>query len=221
MNKLVLIFIIINASLGLFSSLACSAETPLQPVDPIYHFGYNDREHSYSENFKNISIVYGMTWFFYPLVQPKVFHGAGGIKNYQKNFGKLVFDQDEPFWNEFIHPITGAQLYLLYRADGYDRLRALEMTLISSSLFEFTVEIFTEPASVQDLYQTPILGTVLGYGLENISMFLLNSDTTMGLIIGHLINPATLLPMYEGRSYLIPLLDEKDKGAMIKMEFNF
>jgi hypothetical protein len=40
------------------------------------------------------------------------------------------------------------------------------MAAISSALFEFTVEVYTEPASVQDLYQTPILGSILGLGLE-------------------------------------------------------
>lgn len=188
---------------------------------PLYHYGYNDREHSMVENAKNIGIVYGMTWFFYPIVQPKVFGGAGGIKEFGHNFGKIVFDQDEPFWNGFVHPISGSQLYLLYRADGYDRMSAFQMTFISSALFEFTVEIFTEPASAQDLYQTPVLGTVLGLGLENASMYLLNSGNTLGKIFGHAINPATLLPIYEGRTLIIPKLEDADKGAMIMWEGRF
>jgi hypothetical protein len=188
---------------------------------PLFQYGYNDREHSLAENAKTIGVVYGLTWFFYPLVQPKIFHGAGGIKEYQNNFGKLVFDQDEPFWNDFVHPITGSQLYLLYRANGYDRLGAFEMTFISSALFEVTVEIFTEPASVQDLYQTPVLGTVLGFGLENASLYLLNSGNTVGKIIGHALNPATILPFYEGRMLILPKFDREDKGAMLKMEMSY
>lgn len=188
---------------------------------PIYQYGYNDREHSLIENAKNIGLVYGMTWFFYPLVQPKIFRGAGGVKEYSHNFGKIVFDQDEPFWNGFVHPLSGSQLYLLYRADGYDRLSAFEMTFISSALFELTVEIFTEPASVQDLYQTPVLGTVLGFGIENASMYLLNSGNTLGKVIGHIINPATLLPMYNGRTLIIPKLEDADKGAMLMWEGGF
>lgn len=188
---------------------------------PIYKYGYNEREHSLIENVKNIGLVYGMTWFFYPLVQPKILSGAGGIKEYSHNFGKIVFDQDEPFWNGFVHPLSGAQLYLLYRADGYDRLSAFEMTFISSALFELTVEIFTEPASIQDLYQTPVLGTVLGFGIENASMYLLNSGNTLGKVFGHIINPATLLPIYNGRTLIIPKLEDADKGAMIMWEGRF
>jgi hypothetical protein len=238
MNKNVLILIMFAVFFGCISEntyAASSAYSGLKEafsdevkVDPTTHkrvspyvYGYLDREHSASENFRTIGIVYGMTWFFYPLVQPKVLKGAGGIKEYKRNFGKIVFDQDEPFWNDFIHPLTGSQLYLLYRSIGYDRLGAFEMTFVSSALFEMTVEIFTEPGSVQDLYQTPVLGTMLGYGLENVSMYLLNSGNPIGKILGHALNPATLFPFYEGRTLIIPKLEDADKGAMVKMEMSF
>lgn len=187
----------------------------------VYRYGYNDREHFFEENLKNIGIVYGLTWVFYPIVQPKVFGVKNGYQTYKENFGKIVFDKDEPVWNFFVHPISGSQLYLLYRSVGYSRMGALGMTTVSSSLFEFTVEILTEPASVQDIYQTPILGTVLGLGIESVSMYLLNSGTTFGTVVGHLINPATLLPFYEGHTFIIPKFEEEDKGAMLRLELNY
>lgn len=187
----------------------------------IYAYGYTDREHSVEENLKNIGIVYGLTWVFYPIIQPKVFEVKNGVSVYRHNFGRLVFDKDEPIWNFFVHPISGSQLYLLYRSIGYSRMGALGMTTISSSLFEFTVEILTEPASVQDLYQTPVLGTVLGLGIETLSMYLLNTGSTAGKVAGHIINPATLLPFYEGRTLIIPKFEQEDKGAMVKMELRF
>ena len=235
MNKLILLVVIFGFFIGIYPHKTYaeqSTEFKTEPTEqkekeisnkriPLYHYGYNDRQHSLYENAKNISIVYGMTWFLYPLVQPKILRGAGGIKNYSHNFGKIVFDQDEPFWNGFVHPLSGSQLYLLYRANGYDRLSAFEMTFISSSLFEITVEIFTEPASVQDLYQTPIIGTVLGFVIENASMSLLNSGNPLGKFIGHIINPATLLPIYDGRIFIIPKIEDTDKGAMIKWDGQF
>lgn len=187
----------------------------------IYQYGYIDRDHSLEENVKNIAIVYGLTWVFYPLIQPKVFKVHDGVNQYKNNFGKLVFDKDEPIWNFFVHPISGSQLFLLYRAEGYSRMSALGMATISSTLFEVTVEILTEPASVQDLYMTPILGTVLGLGIENLSMALLNSGSTFGKIVAHAINPATLLPLYEGRTLIIPKFDQEDKGAMMRLEFTY
>ena len=187
----------------------------------LYSYGYNDRTHTAEEMVKDVAIVYGLTWVFYPLVQPKVFKVHDGISQYKNNFGKLVFDKDEPIWNFFVHPISGSQLFLLYRAQGYSRMGALGLTTISSTLFEVTVEILTEPASVQDLYMTPILGTVLGLGIETLSMSLLNSGTTAGKIVGHIINPATLLPMYEGRTLIIPRFEQEDKGAMVKVELMY
>lgn len=187
----------------------------------LYQYGYIEREHTLEENLKNIGIMYGLTWVVYPVVQPKVFRGAGGWGDYKKNLGRIVFDKDEPVWNFFIHPLSGSQLYLLYRADGYSRMESFGMTFVTSTLFELTVEIFTEPASVQDLYQTPVLGTVFGLGLESFSMYLLNTGTTFGKVFGHLLNPATLLPIYEGRTLIIPKFDEQDKGAMLELQVRF
>lgn len=187
----------------------------------IYSYGYNDRNHSVEENLKNIGLVYGLTWVFYPIVQPKVFEVRNGFSAYRHNFGKVVFDKDEPVWNFFVHPISGSQLYLLYRSIGYSRMGAMGMATVSSTLFEFTVETLTEPASVQDLYQTPILGTVLGLGIENFSMYMLNTGTTVGKVVGHIINPATLLPFYEGRTLIIPKFEPEDKGAMFRLELKY
>lgn len=197
-------------------------------IDPVtnrpvrlYEYKFIEKEHTPLDNAKNIGILYGLAWVFYPVVQPKVFNGAGGWRDYKKNLGKVVFDKDEPFWNFFVHPLTGSQLYLLYRADGYTRMEAFGMTFVTSALFEFTIEIFTEPASIQDLYQTPVLGSAIGLGLEKLSLYSLNTGTTFGKIFGHLINPATLLPIYEGRTLIIPSLEQEDKGARIQFEVNF
>lgn len=231
--SLVLLFSLIEANMA--SAQVISKESPSRPylqgdviIDPqqntrtsLYKYQYVEREHSLSENVKNIGIVYGLTWVFYPIIQPKVFKIDDAPGKFKKNFGKLVFDKDEPIWNFFVHPISGSQLYLLYRADGYSRTEAMGMAAISSTLFEFTVEILTEPASVQDLYQTPVLGTVLGLGIETASMSLLNSGTLIGKIIGHAINPATLLPFYEGRTLIIPKFEDDDKGAMVRMELSY
>lgn len=240
MTKLVLSLTLLFSLLLMNSSWAAPYTTELQNdpnapylkddsiVEPktgkktrIYEYGYNDRDHSTEENIKNIAIVYGLTWVFYPLVQPKVFKVQDGVNQYKRNFGKVVFDKDEPVWNFFIHPISGSQLYLLYRAEGYSRMSAFGMATISSTLFELTVETLTEPASVQDLYTTPVLGTVLGLGIETLSMSLLNSGTTFGKVIAHAINPATLLPLYEGRTLIVPKFDQEDKGAMMKLEFSY
>ncbi|MCK6595234.1 MAG: DUF3943 domain-containing protein [Bacteriovoracaceae bacterium] len=132
--------------------------------------------------------------------------------------------KDEPFWNWFVHPISGSQIYLFYRADGYSRIEAFNMTFITSALFEFTIEIFTEPASVQDLYQTPVLGSILGLGIENFSMYLLNTGNPLASFFGHLMNPMTMLPLFKGKTLIIPTTDIKNPdnvGAMLYTRLEF
>lgn len=189
-----------------------------------YHYGYIEHEHSFQQDLKNLALLYGLGWAFYPITQPKILKGDGGFDTYGKNLGNLVFDKDEPFWNWFVHPISGSQLYLFFRADGYTRIDSFKMALITSALFEFTVEIFTEPASVQDLYQTPVLGSILGLGIENFSMYLLNTGHPVSMFFGHLINPATLLPIYEGKTLLIPTINphnSEKNGVLLQTMVNF
>ncbi len=174
-----------------------------------YNYQYNDRKHKWKEGSAHLAGVYAVSWLVYPLSQPKIFKNKGSFKHYKKNFGQLAFDQDEPFWNWFVHPLSGSQLFLYYRANGYSRSSALGMAFLSSTLFEFTIEIYTEPASFQDLYQTPILGAVLGVGIEKISLYLLNTGNPMGKFFGHLINPSTLFWFYEGKVLVNPIVSRK------------
>ncbi len=175
-----------------------------QDAPPHFNYSYNDRAHSFEESSKLILYVYGATWASYPLTQWNVVKNHGSWSKYKSHFGKLVFDQDEPFWNWMIHPLSGSQLFLLYRSQGYSRINSLAMSIISSSLFEFTVEVYTEPASLQDLYQTPVYGAVLGMGIEQLSLYLLNSTSSFSRFFGHLINPITLLPIFEGKLRIYP-----------------
>ena len=182
--------------------------------EPKYFYTYIDRQHTFEEDLKNQAFMYGLAWLVYPLSQPKIIRNNGGFKQYRKNFGRIVFDNDEPFWNWFVHPISGSQLYLYYRADGYSRIDAFQMSLITSALFEFTVEVLTEPASVQDLYQTPVLGSILGLGIENVSLYLLNTGNPLSMTLGHMINPATLLPNFQGKLLLVPMTNFESSSSL-------
>jgi hypothetical protein len=187
---------------------------------PKYHFSYIDRPHSWAERSKHLGAVYALSWGLYPATQPDVVRNNGSFKKYRHNFGQLVFDQDEPFWNWIVHPISGSQLFLLYRSLGYSRPEALGMTFVSSTLFEFTIEIYTEKASIQDLYQTPVIGSIMGVGIENLSLYLLNSGNLLGTFFGHLINPATLFWFYEGKIRLTPVYRPGGaSGLNFAMEF--
>lgn len=173
-----------------------------------YHYGYIDRETTYKEDFYHVLGIYAISWPVYYLSQPAEFRDNGSFDKYEDNLFKIVFDNDEPFWNWIVHPYSGTQLYLYYRANGYARIEAFKMTFISSTLFEFFVEIYTEPASAQDIYQTPILGSLGGLVFEKASMSLLNSDYRALRIMGHILNPATLLWFYNGKTLMTPVVNQ-------------
>ncbi len=180
-----------------------------------YHYGYFDRDHSASESWAHLGGIFLVSTAFYPITQPSIFRdkSKGSFDKYRYNFGRVVFDQDEPFWNWIVHPISGSQLYLYYRANGYTKASSMLMTFASSTIFEFAVEIYSEPASVQDLYQTPMLGTILGFGLEHLSLYFLNTGNPLGKFFGHLLNPSTLFWFYEGKVELYPEV-YKDYGKL-------
>ena len=200
---------------------ADTSSDALSPEKVQFFYGYADRSHNYSESLRHLGGIYLLSWGLYPLVLSKDFHEEGSWKNYRRNFGKLRFDQDEPLWNWLVHPISGSQLFLYYRANGYSRVSSLGMSFLSSALFEFTVEVYTEPASFQDLYQTPMLGSSLGFGLEHLSLYLLNSGSTWGKWMGHVLNPATLFWFYEGKTRLFPQIRPQKKAASLTLITEF
>ena len=207
----------------LFTSLClpliCNGSEEEQSGPKQYRYTYIDREHSLGEDIAHLGILYPLGWIGYYITQKSTFNNVGSWETYKDNFGRLVFDKDEPLWNWLVHPMSGSQMYLYFRANGYSRLAALRMTAIEGAIFEFTTEIWTEKASVQDLYQTPIFGSLLGLVVETSSMALLNSDNSALKIIGHIINPATLFWFYEGKVLVTPNLSRDTASMEAFIEF--
>ncbi len=188
--------------------------------DVTYKYEYKDRPHTFGENVRYVSILYALNWGGYYFSQPRAFSHEGSWKGYKGRFGKIVFDMDSSYWNQVIHPYVGSQVFLFYRSQSYSRMSSFFMTAIQSTLFEFTIEAYTEPASAQDLYQTPVLGSLLGIFLEESSLYLLKSSNVFSRGLGHLINPMTLFPFFEGKTQMTPMV-EKNKivGLNLGMEF--
>jgi hypothetical protein len=184
-----------------------------------YRYEYQDRDHSFNESLTHVSILYALGWAGYFLTQGNTIKSKSSWGQYKENFGKLVFDKDEPIWNWVGHPLTGSQVFLFYRGLGYSHQKAFFFSFIQSTLFEFTTEIFTEPASIQDLYQTPVFGSVLGFFLERLSLNLLNTDNFFANLLGHIINPTSLFWFYEGKIELVPTINPSTKGLTLRMDF--
>jgi len=71
-------------------------------------------------------------------------------------------DTDDDYINYGLHPYWGAAYYVRARERGYDGLQSFGYAALLSSLFEFGVEALFETPSTQDLWVTPVIGSLLG-----------------------------------------------------------
>ena len=91
---------------------------------------------------------------------------------------------------------------------------------MSSLAFEFTIETVTEKPSYQDIYQTPVFGTVIGIGSEKISNYFHSWDNWYGDLLGYIFNPMTLIPQFARQNAVaVPVIDKKKVGAVVTIRF--
>jgi len=185
-----------------------------------YEYEYTEKQYTTSEHLRNYGVILGVSVAGYIVTQPNTIRDDGSFKKWQDNLGEVRLDNDSYFWNLGVHPYTGSHMYLFYRGIGYSPMESFAMNLAVSSTFEFLIETYTEPASLQDLYNTSALGSLLGYGIENLSLNLLNSDSSFAHVIGHILNPTTMFPFFsEKRAVMAPIVESKKVGMMFMMEY--
>lgn len=146
------------------------------------------------EKTANFLMVYAAQWTYYLVVQKKEIEKYGEFGNWLNYPRNPHYDRDSFEYNLYRHTLAGQYYYLFYRSRDYSEQNAFIWSAISSFAFEFTIETVTERPSYQDLYQTPVYGTVLGVGVEKLSQALQNSETWLGHLTGYILNPFTLLP---------------------------
>ncbi len=74
-----------------------------------------------------------------------------------------VWDEDDAFLNWVMHPWAGGVYYMSARGSGYNKWESFAYAaFMSTFLWEYGVEAFAEIPSWQDLFVTPILGSLLG-----------------------------------------------------------
>jgi len=85
-------------------------------------------------------------------------------KSWQENVNEgPVVDKDDFAINYIGHPYSGAAYYQIARHAGVGPLGSFGYSLIMSSFFwEYGIEAFAETPSIQDLWITPLLGSILG-----------------------------------------------------------
>jgi hypothetical protein len=107
-----------------------------------------------------------------------------------------VMDEDDFVVNYIGHPVSGAIYYTMARNDGLNESESfLFSAFMSSFVWEYGYEAFAEVPSIQDLFSTPIIGSLMGeymYRLEkdlDKQNGLLFNSRTLGNISYFLLNP--------------------------------
>lgn len=143
---------------------------------------------------KQVSLLYAGQWAYYLATQAEALQQEGSFRNWYSNPASPHFDKDFYDYNLIRHTLAGSLYYGYYRTFGATRQRSLALSTVSVLLFEFTIEVATEPPSWQDIYQTPVLGALLGMGLEDLSLACLRSPSKPIRVVGYLLNPFVLVP---------------------------
>ena len=84
------------------------------------------------------------------------------FKKYGNNFVHPVMDEDKFYINYILHPYWGATYYTRARERGFDKSSSFVYSALMSTLYEFGSECFYEKPSIQDLFVTPVAGSLLG-----------------------------------------------------------
>lgn len=107
-----------------------------------------------------------------------------------------VMDKDDPFFNYIAHPYVGAAYYMQARTTGHTMGQSFGFAVFMSTIFwEYGFEAFAEKPSIQDLFITPIVGSLIGElfykgyrAIENNNDMVLNSKL-LGKVFKFFLNP--------------------------------
>ena len=165
---------------------------------------------------QQVGLMYGAQWFYYASAQGENIRRNGSLREWPSHIASPHFDKDFYDYNLELHTLTGAGYYGYYRAYGSSRARSFALSSISVLLFEFTVESLTERPSYQDIYQTPVLGSLLGMGMEDLSLLCLGSDWAPVRGVGYLLNPFSMVP---GSAWQITIDRRQGAGGRVAIPF--
>jgi hypothetical protein len=186
----------------------------------IFALEYKDQQFNLKTKVYHQSLMFSFLAGGYYVTQSEKIREAGSVKGFKDRFLEFRFDKDNSTWNLIGHPLTGSQVYLYYRALGYDSSSSLLMSFSSSLAFEVLIETYTERPSIQDTFQTPLIGAALGKGIEILSLKLINSTSGWKHFIGRVINPFSYLADYK----IIPSFafgTNKNKKILIALSYPY
>jgi hypothetical protein len=166
----------------------------------------------------NFGAIYLTDWALYLVLQRKTIQDGGRLENIATGWYRPHFDNDGFETNIFQHTVVGQSYYQFYRSRGYEVKRAFLWSFASSFAFEMAIESLTEQPSIQDIYQTPIYGTIVGIGLEKLSQACHHTETALGHICGYIFDPFTLIPN-SPKFAVYPSISRDTYAANVSWEF--
>lgn len=87
------------------------------------------------------------------------------------------WDHDKFYFNYILHPYAGAAYFMSARSCGFNFWRSfLYGSIVSTVGWEFGIEAFMERPSIQDIFVTPIVGSVIGEGFYHVKRWLVDND---------------------------------------------
>ena len=87
---------------------------------------------------------------------------TAGFSKWWDNVSNPHRDTDDAYLNWITHPYWGAAYYIRGRERGLSRWQSFGYSALLSTLYEYGAEAFFEQPSYQDLWITPVLGSLLG-----------------------------------------------------------
>ena len=85
-----------------------------------------------------------------------------GSDKWRDNVSNPVWDRDRWWVNYILHPYWGGAYYIRGRERGLSGIQSFWYSALLSTLYEYGAEALFEPVSIQDLFVTPIVGSLVG-----------------------------------------------------------
>lgn len=130
----------------------------------------------------------------------------------QKRWFENVFkrgpewDHDNPVFNYVLHPYAGAVYFMAARSCGFSYWGSLLYSAAISTVgWEFGIEACMERPSIQDIFVTPVIGSIFGEGFYHLKRHIVGHDYTLwgskilGNIVVFLIDPVNeVIDLFRG-----------------------
>ena len=93
------------------------------------------------------------------------------LRNLKRSFSTLpVWDKDDWALNYIGHPIAGSYYYNALRSQNASRFHSFLFSTAQSFIWEYFIEGMAERPSAQDLFVTPVVGSLLGESTHMLTM---------------------------------------------------